>query len=165
MDQMVTQYTTKRRTNRWPLAFFYNILDVACLAAYIIYTENNPQIAYKTDRRRSFLKNLGRDLCLPSIIKRSREPLVTRFYFVKTAMEHNLGVNIATSIHNPPPAPTPVQERDKTWRLKFTGYCIMCNTADEKRKRRTHKRCYKCKNPVCDEHTNPSLTLCRKCME
>lgn len=164
MDQMLTQYTTKRRTNRWPLAFFYNILDIACLAAHIIYSENNPQIACKTDRRRLFLKNLARDLCISSIIQRSKESLVTRFYFVRTAMENILGVKIAT-VHNPPPTPAPVQERDKTGRLKFTGYCIMCNTADEKRKRRTRKRCYKCKNPVCDEHTNPAPTVCRKCVE
>jgi hypothetical protein len=40
------------------------------------------------DRRRLFLKNLGRDLCLRSVIKRSQEPLTTNFYFVKIAMEN-----------------------------------------------------------------------------
>jgi hypothetical protein len=56
MDQMLSKYTTKRRTSRWPLAFFYNILDIAALAAYIIFTEHNPQVVHKTDRRRLFLK-------------------------------------------------------------------------------------------------------------
>lgn len=42
MDKMLGEYSCKRRTNRWPLAFFYNILDVAALAAHIVYMENNP---------------------------------------------------------------------------------------------------------------------------
>lgn len=35
MDQMLGTYSTKRKTNRWPLAFFYNIIDVVGLASYI----------------------------------------------------------------------------------------------------------------------------------
>jgi hypothetical protein len=46
------------------------------------------------DRRRLFLKNLGRDLCLRSVIKRSQEPLTTNFYFVKIAMETVLGAKL-----------------------------------------------------------------------
>lgn len=43
MDQMVGRYTTQsqRTTSKWPLALFLNILDVATLASYIIYYENN----------------------------------------------------------------------------------------------------------------------------
>lgn len=52
MDKMLGQYTTKRKTNRWPLALFYNILDVAALSAYIIYAENNPShITSKTGEK------------------------------------------------------------------------------------------------------------------
>lgn len=43
MDKMLSQYTTKRKTYRWPLALFYNFLDTAALAAYIIFTTNNTQ--------------------------------------------------------------------------------------------------------------------------
>uniref|UniRef100_A0A0A1XPM0 PiggyBac transposable element-derived protein 4 n=1 Tax=Zeugodacus cucurbitae TaxID=28588 RepID=A0A0A1XPM0_ZEUCU len=28
MDHMLRQYSTKRKTHRWPLALFYNILDI-----------------------------------------------------------------------------------------------------------------------------------------
>ena len=37
MDKYLSEYTTKRKTNRWPLAFFYNMLDVAALAAFVLY--------------------------------------------------------------------------------------------------------------------------------
>jgi len=38
-DQMIHEYSSKRKTNRWPLAFFFNLLDTYALAAYIIWTE------------------------------------------------------------------------------------------------------------------------------
>lgn len=157
MDQMLTKYSTKRRTSRWPLAFFYNILDIAALAAYIIFTQHNPQVTSKTDRRRVFLKNLGRELCLPSVIRRSQEPLTLRFYFVKIAMETVLGTKLVPSQNL---VATPTQERDQTGRLKFTGYCQICKP---ERRRKTRKRCSKCSNPVCDQHTNPAPTICNSC--
>ena len=36
IDKLLAKYTVKRRTNRWPLALFYNIIDIAALAAYFI---------------------------------------------------------------------------------------------------------------------------------
>lgn len=65
MDQMLGRYTTKRQTNRWPLAFFYNIVDVASLAAYILYYENNKMIKKKANERRCFLRQLSEELCMP----------------------------------------------------------------------------------------------------
>ena len=47
MDQMCSRYTSQRRTCRWPLAFFFNILDIGSLAAYLIYYENNKMIPKK----------------------------------------------------------------------------------------------------------------------
>lgn len=51
MDQMYMRYSTQRRTCRWPLAFFYNILDIAGVATYVTYYENNDIFAKKTNRR------------------------------------------------------------------------------------------------------------------
>ncbi|KAJ8934490.1 hypothetical protein NQ318_012465, partial [Aromia moschata] len=67
MDQMVTRYTTQRPTQRWPLAMFFNILDVGALASYIIYYENNKMIRKKTNQRRIFLRQLGEELAKPFI--------------------------------------------------------------------------------------------------
>ena len=35
-DQMARQYTVKAGTRRWPVAVFYNILDLACISAYVL---------------------------------------------------------------------------------------------------------------------------------
>ena len=41
-NQMIQEYSSKRKTSRWPQAFFFNLLDTCALAAYIIWTEKNP---------------------------------------------------------------------------------------------------------------------------
>ena len=51
MDQMLSEYTTRRRTNRWPLAMFYNMIDIAGLASYIVYYENNYMLKKKNYER------------------------------------------------------------------------------------------------------------------
>lgn len=43
MNKLLEEYTTKPSENRWPLALFHNIIDVAALAAYIIYMVQNGQ--------------------------------------------------------------------------------------------------------------------------
>ena len=37
LDQMARYYTSKSSTRRWLVAVFFNILDCACINAYIIY--------------------------------------------------------------------------------------------------------------------------------
>ena len=53
MDRMLDEYIVKRRTLRWPLAFFYNRIDVTGLACFVIYREHNARFRAK-DQRRGF---------------------------------------------------------------------------------------------------------------
>jgi hypothetical protein len=63
LDQMVSTYTTKRMTRRWPMILFYNMLDISAVNAFVIWTHLNPQWnANKKQRRRLFLKKLGKSL-------------------------------------------------------------------------------------------------------
>ena len=41
MDQMVRVYSCRRKINRWPMSFFFNMIDVASVAAYILWTTKN----------------------------------------------------------------------------------------------------------------------------
>lgn len=60
MDQMVHEYMTKRKTNRWPFAFFMNLLDVANIAAYTLWCKKFPLWnAKKGNKRNLFLRELG----------------------------------------------------------------------------------------------------------
>ena len=161
MDQMLCRYTTHRRTNRWPLAFFYNIVDVACLAAYLIYYENNKMIKKKTNQRRKFLRQLSEELSVPMIEDRSQNLQIMRHYSTKLAVESIL--NRPTSFAPADEQPSGSQPRlDHTGRKLITGSCHICYKKTIKKRRKTRKSCVACNKPVCDEHA-VTMTKCKEC--
>jgi len=45
-DQMARLYSVKAGTRGWPVAVFYNILDLACINAFVLYkTRTNKKIS------------------------------------------------------------------------------------------------------------------------
>ena len=59
-DQMIGTYTCKRQTRRWPLIMWYNMLDVAALNAFVVFTDQHPEYeSGKSHKRRLFLKELA----------------------------------------------------------------------------------------------------------
>nr|XP_022906882.1 uncharacterized protein LOC111418576 [Onthophagus taurus] len=160
MDQMVTRYTTRRRTQRWPLAMFFNILDVGALASYVIYYENNKMIQRKTNQRRTFLRQLSEELAKPFIEDRSKNAQIMRNYNTKIAIESVIGLQL-----DPSTVPErQAQPRDSTGRKKITGSCHICYKGTIKRRRKTRKSCSVCARPVCDEHSL-SIFKCIDCAE
>ena len=61
-DQNLEKFSCRRKTVRWPLLFFFNILDAAANNAYILMQRNG----YRSSRK-DFLKKLTLDLATPSI--------------------------------------------------------------------------------------------------
>ena len=71
LDQIVRYFSTKRKTNRWPVALFYNMLDIAAYNSFLLYKTKHPEfvLAYKKQARREFLKLLSEELLNPNIIQ------------------------------------------------------------------------------------------------
>lgn len=84
MDQMVSGYTCKRGTNRWPLAIFFNMLDVAGLAAFVIHDKLGH--VKRNDKRRVFLMELAEQLVIPYMEERATNPIVRGMQHVKESM-------------------------------------------------------------------------------
>ena len=78
---MLGEYTVKRRTLRWPLTFFYNVIDVTGWACYVINREHNARFR-ANDQGRKFLKEQAIMLCTPSIEARSNNRMVMRNHFL-----------------------------------------------------------------------------------
>lgn len=131
MDKLLTHYSTKRRTLRWPLALFYNIIDLACLASYIIYTKNNPLTKTTSHSRRTFLQDLGRSLAMPAIEKRSQTPNVTKTFSTKIAIESMIGHPI---IPQAPSAGT-VRPQGAKGQKPIIGSCYLCRLQQKKTKK------------------------------
>lgn len=157
MDKMLSEYTVKRRTNRWPLAFFYNMVDLAALSAYIIYTEHTPRLT-STDRRRRFLKDLANELCMAAVLTRSSIPRVLGNHFTRASLEMVLGRQITQ------PVVTAVRDqssRDASGRILVVGKCYICRELNH-RQRKTRKACNSCSKPVCNEHS-VTKAVCDTC--
>lgn len=84
-DKMLRGYTCKRKSNRWPMACFYNMIDVAALAAYRLYELGHPNWnTNKSEKRKVFLKELAMELVQGQLDNRSKKPLKQS---VKIAMD------------------------------------------------------------------------------
>ena len=59
LDQMSRYHTCKSATRRWPAACFFNIIDCACINAFIVYKE----VTKSSISRRKFLLELVKELC------------------------------------------------------------------------------------------------------
>ncbi|KAF4514013.1 UNVERIFIED_CONTAM: hypothetical protein B566_EDAN018641, partial [Ephemera danica] len=72
LDQMAHTYTSKRSVKRWPMAVFYNLLDLCGIAAYVIWTIMYPdwKRTQKNFRRRLFLYDVACNLLYPQIGRR-----------------------------------------------------------------------------------------------
>ena len=44
LDQMAHKYSCKRKTNRWPLVMFTNMVDIAAIAGYLVWKMKNTTI-------------------------------------------------------------------------------------------------------------------------
>lgn len=149
-DQMIHEYSSKRKTNRWPLTFFYNLMDTSALAAYHIWTSTHT--TWKTqlaDRRCFFLKNLCENLVAPLIARRKTNlvgiPMETR-----SAMEMFLPSSCAT----------------KTGGVKVksisTGQKRRCRLCPYSIGRKQKQQCDRCEGNVCNAHCTKTI-LCDNC--
>ena len=49
VDKMIREYSCSRKTHRWPMRLFTNMLDLAALNSYIIFTEKIWTVQIKED--------------------------------------------------------------------------------------------------------------------
>ncbi|KAL3970568.1 tumor necrosis factor alpha-induced protein 2 [Sarotherodon galilaeus] len=68
LDKVAGTYSCRRKTRRWPVALFHNMVDVAAYNAFVVWREARPGwMAGKLNRQQLFLEHLGKALALPAI--------------------------------------------------------------------------------------------------
>ena len=105
MDKLVSTYSCKRRTLRWPLVIFFNMLDISAYNAFVIWMALNPEWnRRKLQRRRLFLEELGKALMRPQIQRRQHAPRTTASAAImRRIQEENVGAP-STRPREPPSA-------------------------------------------------------------
>lgn len=73
LDQLVKMFITKRKINRWPMVLFMNMVDVATIAAFIIWMRNFPdwKLPERDRCRQIYLRQLGHSLVMPHMKRRA----------------------------------------------------------------------------------------------
>lgn len=143
LDKMVATYTTKRKTNRWPVVVFSNILDISAYNAFVLYCKINK--SWKKDcsyQRRIFLENLGEKLIKKHMETREHLP---RGKAAKEIVQSTKKISkeIASSSVD--------LEVDKK-----RGRCHLCEKTDNK----STFKCATCNYFTCKKHFK---TVCNNC--
>jgi hypothetical protein len=77
-DQMCSAMSCSRKTNRWPMAMFYGILNIAFVNSYVIYCHNVLLKNQKPLNRRQYMKNLSTQLTEQWMAQRLEAPTLPR---------------------------------------------------------------------------------------
>lgn len=147
-DKMVKQYSARRISNRWPMAIFGQLLDVAGINSFILWGLKFPekQLGSK-DLRRKFLLELGELLI--------RENMIRRF---KT--DKNLQTNIKSYITEIiPELSVGSEERREVVRPTTAVRCYLC---DRKQDRKCRQSCHDCQKFTCASHSTKQV-ICENC--
>lgn len=73
LGQLVGNYTTKHKTNRWPYALLCNVINVSAVNLYVWWLEvNSDWNANKKYKRRLTLEELGLSLVNPETLRRTK---------------------------------------------------------------------------------------------
>lgn len=150
-DKMVKQYSARRICNRWPMAIFGQLLDIACLNAYILWNIKYPKNSKTKDDRRYFLLQLGEALVKDNIIRRYNRP-GRLSKTLKQYMRDVVPELASAAVEAPIEAP---RERH------VSGRCYLCSRNKD---RKSRQFCNKCQNFVCAEHLVKEVK-CIKCKD
>lgn len=143
LDKKVANYSPSRRTQRWPMAIFFALLDVSTVNAYILYG------SYKdtpTIERADFLKQLARSLTLPQWKRRMENLKLPRE--LRMAISKLCGNTEETVTENDPHPD----------RLEKKTTCYLC---PPKLKRKTQYVCVCCQQAIC---LQCAKKICAECL-
>lgn len=146
--QCIGAYTCKRKTGRWPLMVFFNMLDVSAYNAFVVWTEINPDWnKSKSPNRRMFLEDLGKALVSPLIERRKTVPCP---YTSASASMALASASMTTSVMAPDASLTPSNHKRRR--------CKACHPKCNK----TSMACQSCNTPICKSHA-VIINHCQSC--
>lgn len=142
-DQLAHRYTVARKSRRWPLRMFYNLLDIVGINSNILHKGSNTPEKEFMPNRRSFLKKLAQDLVTPLM----RERLEIRSLPLELRVVIGRILNIKLEDTNPDQRPS------------SSGRCTFC---ERKKDRKSRVMCNKCKKFICLNH---QTKVCPECIK
>ncbi|XP_016092566.1 piggyBac transposable element-derived protein 4-like [Sinocyclocheilus grahami] len=136
LDKLVATYTCQRKTTRWPMVIFFNMLDVSAYNAFVLWMEiNHSWNKGKKYRRRLFLEELGKALVAPLMKRRENIPRTPASQ--NMVMEAQASSSPVKATHLAPVTPA---KRKR------------CQVCDRKKDTKTSLTCSECNKYICGSH-------------
>uniref|UniRef100_A0A1B6E7C5 PiggyBac transposable element-derived protein domain-containing protein n=1 Tax=Clastoptera arizonana TaxID=38151 RepID=A0A1B6E7C5_9HEMI len=149
-DQMCHNMNCHRKTQRWPMCIFYNMMNISIINAYVVFAHNavrNSRGMWKLMSRQDFLLELHKQLTKPWQERRMIQQNISRN--LKRSIGTVLGAKTGWPNILPPPQPDQKGER---------RYCSFC---DCKKRRMTTTYC-SCGKAICGEYLTNMYPMCNK---
>lgn len=141
LDQKCANYSSLRRTQRWPMAVFLRLLDMSTVNSFVVFN------AYKGNvpiERSKFLKDLALSLVKPHMMRRKNNLRIPLKIRLDIAEIFNLRENFP-------------QNDEET--LEIRKYCYLCPS---KSHRKTKFLCVCCHKPICLQCASKICKICSK---
>ncbi|XP_037940738.1 piggyBac transposable element-derived protein 4-like [Teleopsis dalmanni] len=129
-DQMCSLMSCSRKTNRWPMAVFYGMLNISFINSYVIYCHNMISTNKKPLNRKEFMKVLSMSLTMPWMEQRQEIPILSKSLRCS---------NTATMPTEAPNHDSNSSEEPSS--SKKRKYCAFCPS---KIRRMSKMKCFKC---------------------
>ncbi|UYV75169.1 hypothetical protein LAZ67_12002726 [Cordylochernes scorpioides] len=127
LDQKTSLYSVGRRTKRWPLCIFFELLNIAGINCKLLFDGDQPQNIYKG--RKDFLKALSLEL-------------VTEYHHIRSTTKSFSKPLRSIVRKHAEDIPEPLSKAQKR-----------CHLCSYKKDRKTKTLCQKCQKNVCKEHS------------
>ncbi|EFN81797.1 hypothetical protein EAI_04159, partial [Harpegnathos saltator] len=142
-DQLCHAYTVTKRTNRWPMRYFFDILDQAALNTRILLNCLRQNLDQNKIRAKYSLEDLSLHLITPYLRSRINNPSLCRD--LRIAIGAILDIDEVESKGEERPY-LPVKTR--------------CGLCERKTDRKTKELCPSCRRPMCNTHR---VYMCVEC--
>ena len=141
LDQLCHTYSTNRKTRRWPLCLFYNLLNIVGYNSMVLLRGSYALDKENLTNRRAYLKKLAMDLVKPHMERRLEIPTLRRE--LRQIICNVLKITSASEVPTRP--------------ITTTGRCAFCKRSDD---RKSRVSCALCKKFICLQHQNKICPSC-----
>ncbi|KAL8572469.1 hypothetical protein ACOMHN_005615 [Nucella lapillus] len=171
LDKMAHAYTVKRKTNRWPMVMFSNIMDLATIAARRIWQIRFPGDPLGNgDARAAFIRTIALEMMVQHIQMRVSEVALPR-HLVQTAQKVIADIEGAGHDQLTPRSASKQSKKRQIQELPSVGQkhkdtesaaperkrCLICPRSKD---RKTKQKCAGCNDYICQDHTFRVCPIC-----
>lgn len=166
LDKCVRAFSCRRGTRRWPMAVFFNLIDIVAYNSYILFIKANENWAKENPKQKSgrkvFLKCLGKELCQINMNNRSKyRGLQNKYVAALKIFGFECQQELPTTRGVVRRETSGISTRSAVQKILKKGRCFICPRSAD---RKYMKACSNCEKYICPRHTaSEQINIIRNC--